>query len=493
MLEIWLWCSAIAVILGLVLGALVHWGKIPISIPWWEYVCSGLVLVLVLGLGTAWVGYKIAYSHNVTYNEFWGGYELKAYPVTYQCHESPKIEGNYDTGGCTNYYEADEFSYQVWVHSESCTTDSKGNQHCVDTSHWETRWQYRRVPYTDTETSWMVETSLGTYTIGDHWLPANPSAHRVRPQYDAMRGLDTSLPSGVPQQWQAAHDRIAAGTPGPVTAQRQYPNYILASENHLLTQRSGDIKMYQQTGLMPELKHDVNFPYYLDRVYFAGVKVQDPAAWQWHVNKFDAALGGILQGNLYVVVVDANKVPSSQREAYLEAVVAYWQSQHFGKDAVSKNAVILILGTKDGETVDWAKGLTGMPSGNEFMLGELMDKVPGTKLDPQALFGNPNIVVPPEKDPKSGFYHFKLAPEADPGIVEQIMLIGPNHFVREHMGSYAYLSGQIKPTPGETAVILIVYFLLALGGWAALAFYIAPALAEYRTGTSRADSPWRRY
>lgn len=242
-LSIFLWCSAIAIVLGVVLGALVHFGAISVRIPWWEYLVAGIVMVFALALGTSWIGYKIAVSNVVTYNEFWGGFELKAYPVVYQCHESAESEGNHDTGGCTNTYHADEFSYQVWVSSQECTTDSKGKQTCRDTSHWETHWQYRDVPYTDTETDWMVDTTLGAYNLGPHWLPANPSAHRIAPQHDGMAGLP-DLPSGVPAKWQEALDRIARGAPGPVTAQRHYPNYILATENNLLLRRNPDISQY---------------------------------------------------------------------------------------------------------------------------------------------------------------------------------------------------------------------------------------------------------
>lgn len=242
---------------------------------------------------------------------------------------------------------------------------------------------------------------------------------------------------------------------------------------------------------MPDLKHGLQDPYYLDRVYFEGTNVGNASDWQWAINKFDAALGGMTQGDLYVVVVDANKVSRSDREAYLEAVSAYWESPRFGKDALSKNAVILVLGTKDGKTVDWANGMTGMPSGNEAMLQDFSTQIPGTALTPAAVFGDLNIEFPPTKDAKTGQYNLELKPETNPGILEKIMLTGPDRFERAQMSSYLYLKGELKPTTGQTIWILVVYFVLALIGWTVLALFIAPWIAENFTRKDD-DDVWRQ-
>src|SRR5262249_8758701 len=154
-----------------------------------------------------------------------------------------------------------------------------------------------------------------------------------------------------------------SGNPGPVTAREDYDNYILASQSSILHKFSGSIDQYKKDGVLPKISHDILSPYYASRVYFVGVN--PPGDWQWYINKYDAALGVSLQGDLHLVIVDANKVGSP--DDYSQALIAYWQSQEFGKDALSKNGIVVVVGTKDGQTVAWARAGTGMPVGNEAL------------------------------------------------------------------------------------------------------------------------------
>ena len=85
----------------------------------------------------------------------------------------------------------------------------------------------------------------------------------------------------------------------------------------------------------------------------------------------DAALGSTLQGDLHLVIVDAKKI--SDPDNYSNALVAYWLSPKFGKDALSKNGIVVVLGTSDGKTVDYtyaagADLLTGQTVGHNQSL-----------------------------------------------------------------------------------------------------------------------------
>ena len=251
-----------------------------------------------------------------------------------------------------------------------------------------TKWRQR--PYTTTETTWTIPSTLGEFTVGQAWLPANPEANRLMPGWgqDRNEALPSDLPSGTPAPWTAADNRVSAGKPGPVVTDGVYPNYIIASLNTRLKQYSSDIRRFQKTALLPELGHNVYGVYYVDGAYFVGVNVPNQADWQYKLAKLNALLGSTLQGRLYVVVVDANKVSSHETTEYIMALTAYWQSPKFEKYAVSKNAIIVAIGTKDGKTVDWSDASSGMPRGNEAMLYDLAHNLTGKPLEPTALLGD---------------------------------------------------------------------------------------------------------
>jgi len=174
--------------------------------------------------------------------------------------------------------------------------------------------------------------------------------------------------------------------PGPVAKQGTYLNYIIPSVNTRLRAYSSDIARFQKAGLIPELGHSVYGYYYVDGAYFEGLNVANKADWQYKLAKLNAMLGTDLQGRLYVVVVNANTVSEHETTAYIERSPLLAVAQ-VGKDAVSKNAVIVALGTKDGTTVDWSDASTGMPRGNEACLYDLAHNLTGAKWTRLLLFG----------------------------------------------------------------------------------------------------------
>ncbi len=436
----------------------------------WPILAGVLVALVAL---TSLIGYKVAVSDNLTYHEFWGGYELHVAKQVYYCRES-STDGGY-TGGCVNYYDGD--SYEVWVESQSCTTDRKGREHCVDTSHWVTK--YRQIPYTTTETSYIVDTTLGDFTIGYHWLPSNPSQHRIYPRSSWLESIPSGLSSGIPSFWLAAKNRIESGNPGPVTAEKNYQNYILASQETILHKYSPWIAQYQKANLLPDINHSVYDFYYLNRFYaVGGVNPGDISAWQLAMNKFDAAFGATLQGDLYLVAVPASVVTDPHQ--YVMSLAAYWQSRKFGKYALSKNGVIVVVGVNPSNTVAWAESTTGMPSGNSMMLLDIHNQLPGCEFTPQAILGNPVASV--ESDAKTGY---KVTLSGNDAALAKIIW-GPDAFVRVHMGKksstsgYMYLKGQIVPSFWQEFWILITIAVLSGIAWAVALAYGVPAYQNYR-------------
>lgn len=405
-----------------------------------EFVVASLVMLLLVIPLTAWLGLKIAFNSTVTYNEFRGGYELEAVWV--------RIHTSRDGAGAHKY---DCDPYQVYVVDSPAYTDDKGNYH-PEQGHYETR--YHSCPYTTEEWTFLVKTTLGDKYIAENNLPTNPDQYRyVSPEGWTKRAPDW-IPRGVPIFWQRVKDRIDSNQPGPVTERDTYPNYILPSQHTILKKYSADIDRYKAAGLFPQVSTKVSNYYYADRAYFVGV---NPAGdWQKYVNAFDAAMGMELQGDLHLVIVDSSKI--SDPENYAQSLFAYWQSPDFGKDAISKNSLMVVLGTRDGQTVEWARAGTGMPKGNETLQIAIRDQMPGTKLDPASVLGPPTG----ELFQKNGKTMVRI--NHSQGKLDQLVW-GADKFQRVHMADYRYLIHEIQPTGSQIAWILFVITIFGCIAW----------------------------
>lgn len=417
-------------------------------------IAAAVLLIIVVPL-TAWVGTKLAISSQVTYNENWGGYELSTEWQKTEC---------YRDGPCKWSYKGDPYQYVWYTTEEECTGSGKDREcHTVEVRHEETR--YHDIPYVTQEWTFVVHTTLGDYVIADRNLPDNPNAYRYR----AWVSVPEDIPHGIPGFWTAAKQRVDSGYPGPVTARRQYENYILASQHTILKRFSADIDAYAKSGMLPQLSRDpIHDFYYADRVYFVGLR---PAGdWQNAINRFDAALGSTLQGDLHLVIVDANKV--NDPDNYANALTAYWLSTRFGKDALSKNGIVVVLGSRDGKTVEWARAATGMPEGNEDMLLEIKNNLKGVSLDVASILGPPSM--------SKQWEHKNSALEK--------IIWGEHAYKRVHMGSkqdksstgYAYLLREIEPTAWQKFWILFVTAIFGSIGWGVCIIHGAPAYRSFR-------------
>ncbi|MBK7840145.1 MAG: hypothetical protein IPJ49_21190 [Candidatus Obscuribacter sp.] len=192
------------------------------------------------------------------------------------------------------------------------------------------------------------------------------------------------------------------------------------------------------------------------------------------MNRFNAALGSTLQGDLHLVVVDANKVVDADN--YHLALLSYWLSPEFGKNALSKNGIVIVIGTADGKTVKWARASTGMPMGNEAMLLQLQRDLQGAQITPEELLGWSTATV-------SGGSVVTQLPKS---LLADI-LWGTNKYQRVRMkehgeGSpgYEYLLKELQPTTGQYVGILVCIFLAGLIAWAICARIGLPRMRRFR-------------
>ncbi len=417
---------------------------------------AGLAFIVVPLV--AWGGTKIAIDNVVTYRENWGGYETQVHHLVTTCERD---------GSCTHDYQCDPYQVPYECgHTEGTGKDA----HYVSQTCYRT--EYHSCPYTTEEWTFTVDSTVGTFTIASHNLPTNPDAHRWR-WSESVPGY---LPSGVPAFWTAVKQRLESGNPGPVTLRHEYRNYILASQRSILKRFSDSIDRYKSDGLMPDLSQNrIHDFYYADRVYLMGV--QPAGYWQAAINRFDAALGNTLQGDLHLVIVDANRV--TEPDNYIGAVIAYWQSPQFDKDAFSKNGILVVLGTTDGQTAAWARAVTGMPMGNEALMIDIQNGLKGVKLDPDSVLGHPTVNLQTR-----AWTHTQ-------GALEGI-LWGEHTFQRIHMEShdkdgagFAYLLREIEPTGWQRFWILVVTFLFGAVAWGICIWHGVPRFRSYRSSGPR--------
>lgn len=437
-----LFIGLIAVATGLLLKFVFdHYGT-GFTISWTELAIGGVVCALVIAWPVVHIGTNMARASATTYKEFWSGYEATAPVQTFHCHKY----SDDDFGGddCTHHYRCDP--YEVTRTRVVTYTDSNGDTHTRVETYQETHWHH--CPVAPWERSFYVMTTLGSgYTFAGHLLP----------------------PANPPPSWSAAKARITSGDPGPVTEIHSYSNYILASQKTILKKYSGDVGNYAKAGLMPNVAKDVSPPYAGRKLYVVGAPPGiDAKTWSQAVDYFNAAFGTDLQGDLHFLIVNANKVRDP--DDWFGALNANWQSKKQGKHAISKNGVIVAVGTTDGKTIAWARAQTGMPLGNEALLTQIQSDLKGQRLDPMVVLGHPVGIV----RQVGGKWKAKVNP--GDGILAKDAW-GTNRFVRVCMAckskgdkglGYGYLNGEIQPSTGAKVAIFFVAFVLCLAVWGAM-------------------------
>lgn len=422
------------------------------QVTWTEFAVTSVVLGGLLVPGAVLGGNALAKSNLLTFEEFWSGYETAADWDTVRCEKN---------GRCRHTYRCDR--HTVMVTRTRTVPDGNGGTRTETYTDWETR--YHSCPYTTEEWTFTVATSLGdTFTIARGQLPDDPDTYRWQGRgfETRQRELDR-LPRGVPARWQQVADRLAAGEPGPATAIKTYDNYLLASQRDQLRAAADELAAYRDADLLPKVAAEVTDLYHATKVYPVGAPGL-AGDWAGTVMRFNAALGTTRQGDLHVVVVEDALVEDVND--YTAALQAYWSSPELGRNALSKNGLVLVLGGDDGRVV-WARVFTGMPHGNDTLRERVSDALVGGDLtDPQRLLGSPSGTLT-----EVG----KVEVVYDGGAFEELVFAEGGGFERVCMtctdehdegAGFLHLAAEIRPTTGQQVAIAMVVALLTAVGWA---------------------------
>ncbi|MDX1535812.1 MAG: hypothetical protein R3346_03570 [Candidatus Spechtbacterales bacterium] len=437
---------------GLIIKFTLDYNNSVMEITWSEFLIGACVTLFLIAPVTTWVGFSVAKSNALSFNEYWNGFELSTDWERTTCTRD---------GPCRREYDCDPY---IHVHT---STDSEGNVTTSNHTH------YHSCPYTTEEWTFTIDTTLGEYVPGNHWLPTNPDSHRWR----ASKPVPAGIPSGIPELWAEANQRVEIGEPGPVTRRMPYDNYILASDKSILKEFSSKINEYIEEGLLPDVAHNVHTSYYADKVSFVGVSPDNEEEWQTSLMYLNAALGTTLQGDLHLVVVRDAKI-NGEPDDYIRALKAYWSNPEvFGDDAISKNSIIVAVGTEDGKTVSWARATTGMPIGNEHMALAVKNQLPGTPLTPEDVIGNVDSEFYTETNDDGTSEIDARGVIHGEGELERILwgMDNPDtRFKRVSMsgtdeddvgGGFLYLDAEIQPSTGQRILILVIGFILSMSAW----------------------------
>jgi hypothetical protein len=456
-----------------------------------EFAIAVPVVAVVAALVTIWVGPGVAQSAAASgYKQFFNGSVTQALSQEIECTRD---------GSCVHTYSCDPYTVQVpYTVEEYAGTDSKGNPKYRTVTKYRTEVRYHDCPYATAEYSyWLTDSLGGETTIASHIFAAKPQ------QWRGDEGIPGGVPRGVPERWLTSKNRLAAGDAEPVTRIKEYKNYILASQEDLLKQFSGDIDSYKNAGLLPAHTAgvpdgDIMYDYDLQarKVQFVGMNPVNEQAWQSALMQLNAALGTERQGDMHIVVVPASKV--SNPDAYINALVAYWQSdEYFGKWGLPKNALAVVLGVSDdASTISWARAKTGMPFGNGELLSAVSFDLKDKPFDPKVVLGSVTAQPTQASDGK-----FKVKYAYGSGIISNIVL-QEHPFQRacmdcagDKVGSYVYLESTIPISPLANFVMLLLVIIINSVLWGALIVLEIPSKVRNLRPSKRMRNytsyPWR--
>lgn len=472
----------LSLLAGLTVKRVTDWrGNVDGEITWQELLAGGVICAVIVTPLVIWIGWIIALNSMVSYKEFWNGWEVSTRIDEQEC---------YRDGSCTYTYDCDPYTVT------RTSTDMDGNV----TTYTET--EYHSCPYADAEYRYFVDTTLGEYQIGGVRFAEDAKRYRV------TKGLPSNVGRGAPERWIEADERIEADDPGPVTQINDYDNFLLASQTTILAQYSDSIERYLDDGLLPKVVDEVRNEYEASKLYVrGGVSLPGGAdVWQENLARLNAALGSDLQGDLHVVVVPAEV----EADNYSLSLQAYWGSPDLGDHALSKNGIVLVIGS-DGTAVEWARTFTGMPVGNEQVLNALESEVKGKPMIAASLLGRMTATI------SRGDAESNVDVECEEGSCETLGVVpdvlwgrtGGVAFERICMScgdegegvGYLYLRDELQPGTGMRVLLGGVAFFLSGILWVlALVLDIHPGReGRDRLGRSpslrahRTRRPWERW
>lgn len=433
-----------------------------------EFLFGSLMISLVFAPLSAFIGWKICESNNLSFNEYWNGWEQRAVVQEITCTRD---------GPCIREYSCD--SYPCNPHPCMCDQDGNNCSTC-----WDTCWH--DCPYVTNEYTYVSRTTLGDFTIGPHRFPLNPDSHRWRRGVRVPDAVIARAGVGEPPFWTEVKNRCQAERPGPVTVRKAYDNYILASEQTILQEYSSDIGEYRERNLLPRLNSSIERFYRSKQVYFTGITPDNPDAWNNALEYLNAQLGVELQGDIHLVVVKDEQV-NGLPDRYAIALKAHWLDKAaYGDDTLAKNDIGIVIGTDDGRTVAWSRAFTGMPMGNEMMLTILRDGLKGLPLTPEDIIG-PGFSERLRNRPFPTRHPSRIHPTKlesvlwgldDPSTkFSRLSMTG-----EDGVSGYLYLKNEIQLSTRQQVTVSVVSFFVCMLVWLFWGVYELP---EHHEGNRR--------
>lgn len=415
---------------------------------------TALAATIVVALLAPWGVYSIAEAiakdNDQTFYEFWNGSESAVSTNVVKCERD---------GSCKHDYQCDPYTV---VEIESYT-DSEGKTKTRPV----TKTKYHDCPYSKEETDFIISTTLGSFTAGDSLMTGEQFRQHKQ------------IPGGrqqAPQMWIDAKNRIEAGNPSGVTQLHKYKNFILSADTTLFKEYSDKIDSLMGQGLLPTPVAGVHSLYMANKAYSVGDTKLDMTSMNNQLTQLNGLVGGELRGDMHIVFVEASK--AGDPTDYTNALKAHWSSEAVGKNAIAKNTLTLVVGVaqKDNKpVVDWAKGYTGMPVGNESLIQEFSN-LKGKTIDDK-------FIGSPKFNPATGTY------VKSDGEVEK-MVTGTYKFARVSMSSsdaddngsgFSYLAESWTMKPADVAKAIIfcsLTALLILGGGGVLSVMMGREVSD---------------
>ncbi|MBP9738352.1 hypothetical protein KBD20_01550, partial [Candidatus Saccharibacteria bacterium] len=438
------------------------------------------LLGIIIAPTIFWVGGKMSIAEQLTYKEFYNGVETAALEHVTTCSEG--YDGDSEASGrsnCTYVYVCGSYTYETTESRQVYAgSDSKGNPQYRTEYYQQSHSADIECPYLTKEYQYEILDSLPG---GSHDLPGVYGASQ--PVAWGERGIPRDIPLGPPAEWTASKQRLDAGDPRPVTRMFEYDNYILAAQEDMLLPYSEDIEAYREDGILPDHTQNIlEDPTYgpldslANKLSFVGVEPPvGEEKWQESLNGLNAALGMSLRGDVHMVIIDAKLVTSKVK--YVNALKAHWLGERFGRKAIAKNSVIIVVGVT-GNKVQWAEASTGMPYGNEVMLEAISTRFQGTEVPftPEKVIGNPRMQMKGVGDNAEP----KLTLAETPGVIEGVIL-RDFPFLRASMEcedkddgesclGFSHLVSKLQPSTGAKLTMGSIVFLISLVLWG-LAYY----------------------
>lgn len=430
---------------------------------------AGIAVALILSLGVSSIGKTMAVDDAVGgYKEFWNGSMTAALSERVPCERD---------GSCRQTYKCDSYT----VVDQAAYTDSDGNYH-AEVSH--TEWHH--CPYATEEYNYWITDSLGdTHELWMGWFSTNPQ------EWDPGEGLPGGVGRGVPPEWTRLKGLIASGKAPGVTKLNTYTNYLLSSTTSNLKPYSDDVEKYKKLGLLPPHTENWKSPmlngYAANKVVFAGKVPENAAQWQDALARLNAALGTERQGDMHILVAPASKI--NNPDSYLNAVLAYWQGRDFGKSALGKNGIVVVVGlNQNGSRVQWVRSKTGMPTGNGEMTTAL-NIISDVSSDPYKLIGNTN----------SRWDGKEIKYTLSGGTIETVVM-KEHPFLRacmeckdktDHGESYVYLKKDVKVTGWAKFWIIMISLFMNAAVWGLLWYLPLFEYPSSQDGTRKSiRTPW---